>query len=134
MKPFVVLSAFVLVAGAVSAAAQPLKSAMPIRSTQISSNEQAGLPNLDTINGTVMQNASASAKVEFNTPRQPSFYHREANGTVIKEYRNRGKPTQINVQSNFGVRYQMSAPADTSPRVQNQDVPSTRLPSVNIPY
>jgi hypothetical protein len=59
---------------------------------------------------------------------------RPPNGTEITEYRDKGKPVEINVKSNFGTRYQMSAPADTSPTVRDNGRASTRLPSVHLSY
>src|SRR6266702_3381788 len=41
---------------------------------------------------------------------------------------------EINVHSNLGTRYQMSAPLDTSPTVRDNGRASTRLPSVNLTY
>jgi hypothetical protein len=93
-------------------------------------NEAAGLPNLQEINRPAAQ---ANAKVEFNDPRQPSFYEKSTNGTKITEYRDRGKPVEINVESNFGTKYQMSAPADTSP-TPHDNGKATRLPSVQLKY
>jgi hypothetical protein len=93
-------------------------------------NEAVGLPNLQEINRPAAQ---GSAKVEFNDPRQPSFYEKSTNGTKITEYRDRGKPVEINVESNFGTKYQMSAPPDTSP-TPHDNGKATRLPSVQLKY
>ena len=136
MRSLVALSAVALFVGAAPLAAQPSTStdAAPAADRPLSENERAGLPNLDAINGTAAQKAGAQAKLDLNVPRTPSFYLKERSGTVIEEYRDRGKPVEIDVHSNFGTHYRMSAPADISPRVQNQGVPTERLPSVNIPY
>ena len=96
-----------------------------------SRQRRAGLPDLEKINRPA---AEVSSKVEINVPRTPSFYERSTNGTEITEYRDKGKPVEINVQSNFGTRYQMSAPLDTSPTVRDNGQASTRLPSVNLAY
>ncbi|WP_153099934.1 hypothetical protein [Paraburkholderia hayleyella] len=96
-----------------------------------SANERAGLPDLKAIN---RPPAEVSSKVDINVPRTPSFHERSGNGTEITEYRDKGKPVEINVRSNFGTRYQMSAPIDTSPTVRDNGRASTRLPSVNLRY
>lgn len=76
-----------------------------------------------------------TSKVEFNdVQRTPSFHAKSKNGTEVTEFRDRGKPVEINVKSNFGTRYQMSASPDTSPRPHDAGVPVTRLPSVNLRY
>jgi hypothetical protein len=94
-------------------------------------NEAAGLPNLKQINRPA---GVAHSAVEINAPRVPSFYEKSGNGTSITEYRDRGKPVDIQVQSNFGTRYQMSASPDTSPQVHDSGKPSTRLPSIQLKY
>lgn len=99
---------------------------------QRAANEAAGLPDLTQINRPA---AEVSSKVDINdVPRKPSFYEKSANGTEITEYRDRGKPVEIDVRSNFGTHYQMSASPDTSPKVHNSAQPSTRLPSINLHY
>ncbi|MDG0027245.1 hypothetical protein [Trinickia sp. Y13] len=99
---------------------------------QRAANEAAGLPDLTQINRPA---AEVSSKVDINdVPRRPSFYEKSANGTEITEYRDRGKPVEIDVRSNFGTHYQMSASPDTSPKVHNSAQPSTRLPSINLHY
>ncbi len=75
-----------------------------------------------------------SSKVEINVAAPAELSRTSTNGTEITEYRDKGKPVEINVQSNFGTRYQMSAPADTSPTVRDNGKASTRLPSVNLSY
>lgn len=97
----------------------------------LSANEAAGLPDLAAINRPA---AEAQAKVELNTPRTPSFHERSGNGTEITEFRDRGKPVEIDVHSNFGTRYQMSPPIDKAPTVRNNGQASTRLPSVHLSY
>jgi hypothetical protein len=137
MKPL--LPAAVALAFAVSGAAlaaqpaadQQAPAQQPVPATTMSANERAGLPDLDAINRPA---AEVSSKVEINVPRTPSFYERSGNGTEITEYRDRGKPVEIDVRSNFGTRYQMSAPTDTSPQVHDSARPTTRLPSVNLHY
>ncbi|MEM5293811.1 hypothetical protein VSR82_05660 [Burkholderia sp. JPY481] len=112
-------------------AAQPVDEPPPAGVPQ-SANERAGLPDLAKINRPA---AEVSSKVDINNvPRTPSFHEVSPNGTEITEFRDKGKPVEINVQSNFGTRYQMSASPDTSPTVHDSGKPSTRLPSVNLRY
>jgi hypothetical protein len=108
----------------------------PPAAEHLSPNEQAGLPDLDKINRTPAANGSASSKVEFDAQREPSFHEKEKDGTEITEYRDRGKPTEINVHSGFGTNYQMSPPPDNTPNIPNSgNGPSTgRLPSLHISY
>jgi hypothetical protein len=96
-----------------------------------SANERAGLPDLKAIN---RPPANVTSKVDVNVPRTPSFHLVTPTGTEITEFRDKGKPVEINVRSNLGTRYSMSAPADTSPQVRPNGQPSTRLPSVNLRY
>lgn len=107
--------------------AQSAQAAQP----ELSANEKAGLPNLEQINRPA---AKVSSKVDINVPRKPSFHEVSPNGTEITEYRDKGKPVEINVNSNFGTHYTMSAPADTSPQVRSSGEASTRLPSINLHY
>ncbi|HVW53962.1 MAG TPA: hypothetical protein VHC91_26740 [Trinickia sp.] len=135
MKPY--LSAAVYAALAVASLAALPRIALagaPANDAQAqrAANEAAGLPDLTQINRPA---AEVSSKVDINdVPRRPSFYEKSANGTEITEYRDRGKPVEIDVRSNFGTHYQMSASPDTSPKVHNSAQPSTRLPSINLHY
>lgn len=135
MKPlFPVAVALMLAVSSAAMAAQPAPSPQEAKAAadaQAAANERAGLPDLRAINRPA---AEVSSKVEINQPRQPSFHERSANGTEITEYRDKGKPVEIDVRSNFGTRYQMSAPTDTSPRVYESGKPPARLPSVNLHY
>jgi hypothetical protein len=134
MKPlFPVAVALMLAVSGAAMAAQPAQSAkdQAAADAQAEANERAGLPDLRAINRPA---AEVSSKVEINQPRTPSFYERSGNGTEITEYRDKGKPVEIDVHSNFGTRYQMSAPTDTSPRVYESGKPPARLPSVNLHY
>jgi hypothetical protein len=131
MKPLLpVAVALALAFGNVAMAAQPVDDT-PSPDAPQSANERAGLPDLAKINRPA---AEVSSKVEINVPRTPSFQETSPNGTEITEYRDKGKPVEINVKSNFGTRYQMSAPADTSPQVRDNGRASTRLPSVHLSY
>ncbi|WP_414696907.1 hypothetical protein [Paraburkholderia sp.] len=132
MKPLLPIAAALAFAfGSAAMADQPVDAPPPAGAPQ-SANERAGLPDLDKINRPA---AEVSSKVDINdVPRTPSFHEVSPNGTEITEYRDKGKPVEINVHSNFGTRYQMSAPLDTSPTVHDSGRPSTRLPSVNLHY
>ncbi|KMZ12627.1 hypothetical protein BHUM_03530c [Candidatus Burkholderia humilis] len=134
MKPLLsAAAAAVLAAASVGALAQPIAhpAEQPIAQKSMSPEEAAGLPDLKSIN---RPPANVSSKVEISPPRTPSFYEVSGNGTEITEFRDKGKPVEINVHSNFGTRYQMSAPADTSPQVRDNGKASTRLPSINLHY
>jgi hypothetical protein len=133
MKPLFPVAVALMLAASGAAMAQPAQSpdAKAAADAQAAANERAGLPDLREINRPA---AEVSSKVEINQPRTPSFYERSGNGTEITEYRDKGKPVEINVRSNFGTRYQMSAPTDTSPRVYESGKPPARLPSVNLHY
>ncbi|PXW28193.1 hypothetical protein [Paraburkholderia caballeronis] len=114
---------------AVAAPADDARAAVEAQSS--SANEQAGLPDLAAIN---RPGAEVTSKVDINVPRTPSYHEVSPTGTEITEYRDKGKPVEIDVKSNFGTRYTMSAPADTSPQVRDNGRASTRLPSINLRY
>lgn len=99
---------------------------------QAAANEAAGLPDLTKINRPA---AEVSSKVDINdVPRTPSFHTKSVNGTEVTEYRDRGKPVEIDVKSNFGTHYQLNASPDTSPHPRDPNAPVTRLPSLNLSY
>jgi hypothetical protein len=137
MKPYISAAVCAAFTVASLAAAPRLVLAAPAgdaqaRNAQRAADEAAGLPDLTKINRPA---AEVSSKVDINdVPRTPSFHEKSRNGTEITEYRDRGKPVEIDVRSNFGTRYQMSASPDTSPRVHSSAQPSTRLPSINLRY
>lgn len=131
MKPLLpVAVALALAIANTAMAAQPV-DAPPPADQSMSDNERAGLPDLKAINRPA---AEVSSKVEINQPREPSFYEKSPNGTEITEYRDKGKPVEINVHSNLGTRYKMTAPIDTSPSTQTNGHTSNRLPSVSLSY
>ncbi|KND59796.1 hypothetical protein BVER_04808c [Candidatus Burkholderia verschuerenii] len=134
MKPLLYAAvAAVLAAASASTLAQPAAQPGAQQAAQkpMSPEEAAGLPNLQEIN---RPPANVSSKVKISPPRMPSYHELSTNGTEITEFRDKGKPVEINVRSNFGTRYQMSAPADTSPQVRDNGKASTRLPSINLRY
>jgi hypothetical protein len=117
-----------------SALAQASASdAVPAKPAAMDANEAAGLPNLDEINRP-NERGTASATVDLNVPRTPSFHETSPTGTEITEYRDTGKPTEIDVHSGFGTHYQMTAPTDASPRVTNDGPADNRLPSIKLSY
>ncbi|TAM03179.1 MAG: hypothetical protein EPN70_14875 [Paraburkholderia sp.] len=130
MKSLLLIAAAATLAFSGFAMAAPADDAKTAVEAQ-SANERAGLPNLAAINRPA---AEVTSKVDVNVPRRPSFHEVSPTGTEITEYRDKGKPVEINVHSNFGTRYTMSAPADTSPQVRPNGTPSTRLPSINLRY
>jgi hypothetical protein len=136
MKPLILVAAAAAfaVAGAVQAAGDGPNADAPSAEAQAqaAANEAAGLPDLTKINRPA---ARITSKVDFTDIRRtPSFHEKSHNGTEVTEYRDRGKPVEIDVKSNFGTRYQMSASPDTSPHPHDAGVPSTRLPSVSLRY
>ncbi|MEB2522899.1 hypothetical protein SB379_15635 [Burkholderia multivorans] len=131
MKPLILVAAaaaFVAASAAFAAGGTPSADAQ----AQAEANEAAGLPDLRQINRPA---AEVTSKVDFSDIlRTPSFHEKSKNGTEVTEYRDRGKPVEIDVKSNFGTRYQMSSTPDTSPKPHDAGVPITRLPSVNLRY
>ncbi|CAH2809513.1 MAG: FIG00453540: hypothetical protein [uncultured Caballeronia sp.] len=124
--------AAIFAAASMGAYAQPAPATdNPTPAHVMSPEENAGLPDLEAINRPAAQ---VTSKVEISPPRLPSYHEQSTNGTEITEYRDKGKPVEIDVRSNFGTRYQMSAPADTSPTVRDNGKASTRLPSWNLKY
>ncbi len=132
MKPLRFAAALTALALVGPACAADAAQAAADAKAQAAANEAAGLPDLTKIN---RPGAEGSWKCDFNEVRRtPSFHEKSKNGTEVTEFRDRGKPVEINVKSNFGTRYQMSASPDTSPRPHDAGVPVTRLPSVNLHY
>jgi hypothetical protein len=138
MKPHLcAAAAAVLAAASLGAFAQPMQQKQAAQAAAqpaapaMSQEEAAGLPDLKSIN---RPPANVSSKVEISPPRTPSYHELSTNGTEITEFRDKGKPVEIDVHSNFGTRYQMSSPADTSPQVRDNGKASTRLPSINLHY
>ncbi|PCE33925.1 hypothetical protein [Burkholderia ubonensis] len=131
MKPLILIAAaaaFAVASVAYAAGGTPSADAQ----AQADANEAAGLPDLRKIN---RPGAEVTSKVDFaDIRRTPSFHEKSKNGTEVTEYRDRGKPVEIDVKSNFGTRYQMSASPDTSPKPHDASIPITRLPSINLHY
>ncbi|CAH2812289.1 MAG: FIG00453540: hypothetical protein [Candidatus Burkholderia crenata] len=131
MKPLQsVAIAAILAAASMGAYAQSAPAA-DNSAHAMSPEENAGLPDLKAINRPAAQ---VTSKVEISPPRPSSYHEQNTNGTEITEYRDKGKLVEIDVRSNFGTRYHMSAPADTSPTVRDNGKASTRLPSWNLKY
>ncbi len=139
MKPLLASAAACAIAATfalgcnLAAAQQPAAPAAAAPAPPIDANEAAGLPNLNQINRPA-ERGSASATVDLNVPREPSFHEKTPGGTEITEYRDRGKATEIDVHSGIGTNYQMTSPVDTSPKVQNNGPAPARLPSVTLKY
>ncbi|WP_179400698.1 hypothetical protein [Burkholderia guangdongensis] len=136
MKPLILVAAAaaLAMAGVAHAAGDGPDADAPSAEAraQAAANEAAGLPDLTKINRPA---ARVTSKVDFaDVRRTPSFHTVSRNGTEVTEYRDRGKPVEIDVKSNFGTRYQMSASPDTSPKPHDAGVPITRLPSLNLRY
>lgn len=72
------------------------------------------------------------------TPEKPSakattFEHRDANGTSVKEYQDRGKNREVVVETAAGTRYEMSSPS-TANTAAPRDSDVGRVPSVRLPF
>lgn len=130
MKSLLPVAAATMLAICGAAMAAPADDAKTAVEAQ-SENERAGLPDLAAINRPAAQ---VTSKVDINVPRTPSFHEVSPSGTEITEYRDKGKPVEIDVHSNFGTRYTMSSSPDTSPQVRSNGQASTRLPSINLHY
>ncbi|CAG9186522.1 hypothetical protein [Cupriavidus pinatubonensis] len=78
------------------------------------------------------QPIAPAAQTQINQPRQPSFQLNERDGTQVREYRDKGRATDIQVKSGFGTKYQMSKPEDSSPKIREHEV--NRVPSVNLTF
>lgn len=92
--------------------------------TEAEATPPVELPDLKAINRPVLQDE----KVNVNGARQPSFSLRENDGTEIREYRERGKPTEIEVRSSLGT-YEVKSP-NGGLKVDNPN--ERRLPSVKV--
>lgn len=71
-------------------------------------------------------------------PEKPSakattFEHRDANGTLVKEYQDRGKNREVVVETAAGTRYEMSNPS-TANTAAPRDGDVGRVPSVRLPF
>lgn len=132
MKPLILVAAAAVLAGTFAAAYAAGGTPDADTQARAEANEAAGLPDLRKIN---RPGAEVTSKVDFaDIRRTPSFHEKSKNGTEVTEYRDRGKPVEIDVKSNFGTRYQMSSTLGTSPKPHDAGVPITRLPSVNLRY
>lgn len=83
--------------------------------------------DLDRIN---KQPLAPRATTELNRPRQPSFVLNDTDGTQVREYRNKGRATDIEVKSGLGTSYEMSKPEEGVP--QQRDRAVNRVPSVPL--
>ncbi len=68
---------------------------------------------------------------QINRPRQPSFSLNDTDGTQVREYRNKGRATDIEVKSGMGTSYEMSKP-DEGGLPQQRDRAVNRVPSVPV--
>ncbi|WP_454722246.1 MULTISPECIES: DUF2782 domain-containing protein [Cupriavidus] len=115
----------------VLAAAVVLALGVPFAALAQQGTEQVGgaltQQELNEINNSPI---APPAKTQLNQPREPSFQLNEPDGTQIREYRNKGQATDIEVKSGVGTKYQMSKPEDSSPKIRDREV--NRVPSVNV--
>ena len=94
--------------------------------------EQSNALTQQELNRINNQPIAPAVKSQLNQPREPSFELNERDGTQVREYRNKGQATDIQVRSGFGTSYQMSKPEDSSPKFRDHDV--NRVPSVNLQW
>ena len=95
-------------------------------------NEQSSALTQLELNQINNQPIAPAVKSQLNQPREPSFQLNERDGTQVREYRNKGQATDIQVRSGFGTKYEMSKPEDSSPKFRDHDV--NRVPSVNLQF
>ena len=95
-------------------------------------NEQSSALTQQEQNQINNQPIAPAVKSQLNQPREPSFQLNERDGTQVREYRNKGQATDIQVRSGFGTKYEMSKPEDSSPKFRDHDV--NRVPSVNLQF
>lgn len=77
--------------------------------------------------------ATSNSTVDVNQERKPSFAIDER-GTTVTEYRDRGKPTEVDVHSRFGTNYQLTNPQDNAPKIRDNTAQDGRLPSVGLKF
>ena len=94
---------------------------------QALSAEELKKINEQPISNTVKNNAETGKAA----PKKPSFEHKEADGTSIKEYKESGKPTEVVVEGALGT-YEMTAPNDSSNPKREQD--TIRVPTIRMPF
>jgi hypothetical protein len=79
----------------------------------------------------ISKSVKNNAETGKANPKKPSFEHKEADGTSIKEYKESGKPTEVVVEGVFGT-YEMTAPNDSSNPRREQD--TIRVPTIRMPF
>ena len=94
---------------------------------QALSAEELKKINEQPISNAVKNNAETGKAA----PKKPSFEHKEADGTSIKEYKESGKPTEVVVEGALGT-YEMTAPNDSSNPKREQD--TIRVPTIRMPF
>ena len=77
--------------------------------------------------------ATSKSSVDDNQERKPSYYVNDQ-GTTVTEFRDRGKPTEVDVHSRFGTNYQLTTPPDNAPRTRDNTSKNDRLPSVGLKF
>ncbi|MBY4898242.1 hypothetical protein [Cupriavidus sp. AU9028] len=113
------------------ACAAPLAHAQTDAQTNAQASPDNGALSQQELNEINNQPIAPSQRTQINTPRQPTFQLNEADGTQVREYRDRrGQEADIEVRSGAGTQYQMSRPEDSSPRIRDREV--NRVPSVRV--
>jgi len=104
-----------------------ISQGLSAQGAQALNSEELKQINEQPISKTVKNNAETGKAA----PKKPSFEHKGADGTSIKEYKETGKPTEVVVESAFGT-YEMTAPNDSSnPKRENETI---RVPTIRMPF
>lgn len=88
---------------------------------------------LDAINRQpIAKSIRAKDSVQGVEQRRLSYELTEENGTHVREYREGGKPVEIEVESRFGTHYHMSDPTNQTPTIRDQSI--ERVPAVRMSF
>lgn len=104
-----------------------------ISQAQTPQNEGLSKSELDAINNQpIAKSITAQSQVDGVSQLEPSFELKEANGTEIREYKEKDQPTDVEVNSSVGTRYNLSRPTDPTPSIPDQYL--NRVPTFKVPF
>ena len=104
-----------------------------ISQAQAPQNEGLSKSELDAINNQpIAKSITAQSQVDGVSQLEPSFELKEANGTEIREYKEKDQPTDVEVNSGVGTRYSLSRPTDPTPAIPDQYM--NRVPTIKVPF
>ena len=107
--------------------AQDMRENTPTKSQILSPAE------LNKINqAPIAETVKVQSRVEGKSSRELIYDAQDANGTRIREYREKDQPREIQVDSSMGTHYQMSPPMQNSPSTNTQKI--DRVPSLQVPF